>query len=104
MIIYFTLKLNNVKSGGSTVFPIANIAIKPVKVGYKRNLQLKNFSNLHILGNITDFNNTELALRMQFVSQYGAAFWFNTDPVLAEGLHAALHAGCPVLLGSKWGK
>ena len=36
------------------------------------------------------------------MGQYAAAFWYNMKPT-GEGDLLSMHAGCPVLLGQKWG-
>lgn len=52
------------------------------------------------LGGATVF--TELGLSV-FPIKHAALFWMNLHPT-GEGDVTTLHAGCPVLRGSKWGK
>lgn len=40
---------------------------------------------------------------LSFTIQYAAAFWYNLKRSGKED-DRTLHAGCPVLLGNKWGQ
>ena len=76
--------MSDVELGGATVFPLVGARIKATKVRTEPG---------------------QFALCDDVVcdcSQGDAAFWWNLK-MSGEGDMLTRHAGCPVLVGSKWG-
>ena len=70
--------------GGATVFPAVGARIAP--------------SNVRESHTLITHSNRSLSLW----SQGDAAYWYNLMKS-GEGDYSTRHAGCPVLVGSKWG-